>query len=117
MKAMLPVSSGDRVNVNVLPRPVGPVGLPESPDPLCEPQALARNISRHILRRMKHMTRQSLAILAAVSAFSVLTIAQQAPGGRGTVFPGGQMNEDGSLRPARANAGLFSQDAYTQYEL
>lgn len=81
------------------------------------------------------MTRQTLAILAAVSAFSSLIAAQQAPpagrqgggrgegatqaapGGRGIAFPGGQMNEDGSLRPGRANTGLFSQDAYTQYEL
>lgn len=80
---------------------------------------------------MKYLTRQSLAILVAVSAFSALTAAQQAPptgrqgsapataapGGRGIAFPGGQMNEDQSLRPARPNTGLFSQDAYTQYEL
>jgi hypothetical protein len=82
---------------------------------------------------MKHLTRQSLATLVAASALSVLVTAQQAPpagrqggragdpaqaaGGRGIAFPGGQMNEDGSLRPARANTGLFSQDAYTLYEL
>lgn len=81
------------------------------------------------------MTRQGLAILVAASAFSAILAAQQSPpatggtqggrgqgaaqatGGRGIAFPGGQMNEDGSLRPAGANTGLFSQDAYTQYEL
>ncbi len=45
------------------------------------------------------------------------TGSPQGGGGRGIAFPGGQMNEDASLRPARANTGLFSQDAYTQYEL
>ncbi len=83
---------------------------------------------------MKYMTRQGLALLVSVSALSVLVTAQQAPpagrqggrgadaaaqgaGGRGITFPGGQMNEDASLRPAGANANLFSQDAYTKYEL
>ncbi len=83
------------------------------------------------------MLRQTVSIVATVATFSVLVAAQQVPpngrqgsaaapqgaggqgpaGGRGIAFPGGQMNEDASLRPARANTGLFSQDAYTQYEL
>jgi hypothetical protein len=87
---------------------------------------------------MKHLTGRISSIVLAIVAFSTLGAADQgsagAPqgatgstqgtaastqgrGGRGITFPGGQMNEDASLRPAGANRNLFSQDAYTQYEL
>jgi len=46
-------------------------------------------------------------------------ILAQQPQGRGTVTfgPAGALNPDGSLKPARAVARLFSQDAYTEYAL
>ena len=45
-------------------------------------------------------------------ALPVLMLAQ----GRGGQFPGG-LNPDGSLRPSAPVSRLFTQDAYTQYEL
>lgn len=35
----------------------------------------------------------------------------------GTPFPGGRMNADGSLLPAPVSSALFTQEAYTQYEI
>jgi hypothetical protein len=36
---------------------------------------------------------------------------------QGTRFPGGTMSADGELMPANPSTALFSQDAYTQYEI
>ena len=36
---------------------------------------------------------------------------------QGTSFPGGRMSADGALLPAGPSGGLFSQEAYTQYEI
>lgn len=61
--------------------------------------------------------------LRGVVVFSVLTcgtvlLAAQGRGGQaGITFPGGRMNEDGSLLPAGPASTLFSQEAYTQYEI
>jgi hypothetical protein len=35
----------------------------------------------------------------------------------GTSFPGGRMSDDGALLPAGPSTALFSQEAYTQYEI
>lgn len=67
------------------------------------------------------MTRHRLAILVSVSAFSVILAAQGQTGGRAGGAAGGIQyggtNPDGSLKPARPVTRLFSQDAYTQYEI
>jgi hypothetical protein len=65
------------------------------------------------MRRFQLLT-AGLAVVALV-AFGSASSAQR--GGRGNnPFPGGT-NEDGSLRPTRPNSRLFTQDAYTQYEI
>jgi hypothetical protein len=65
-----------------------------------------------------------LACIAAALAVAPVVLAGQSPargaapppqGGRGQ-FPGGT-NPDGSLRPSAPVRALFSQDAYTQYEI
>ncbi len=57
------------------------------------------------------------AALVLVAAGGWLS-ADQAPGGQTSrqQFPGGT-NPDGSLRPSRPVTALFTQDAYTQYEI
>jgi len=65
-----------------------------------------------------------LAIAIGVLAIPVWLVAQQtapppaqaAAGRGGGQFQGGT-NPDGSLRPSRPVTGLFSQDAYTEYEI
>lgn len=63
-----------------------------------------------------------LRTLSAAVALVAVTLAAPSwlsaqRGGRGSnPFPGGT-NEDGSLRPTRPLTGLFTQNAYTQYEI
>lgn len=57
------------------------------------------------------------ALVCMIAAGSVLLTAQGRGGQTGTAFPGGRMNADGSLMPAGPSTSLFSQDAYTQYEI
>lgn len=67
------------------------------------------------------MTKPSLlgrvALIGVLTCGPVLLLGQGRGGQGGTTFPGGSMNEDGSLRPAGPSTGLFSQEAYTQYEI
>lgn len=56
-------------------------------------------------------------LVLTIAAGSVMLLAQARGGQAGTTFPGGRMNDDGSLMPAAASTALFSQDAYTQYEI
>jgi hypothetical protein len=74
---------------------------------------------------MKWFTR--VAIVSVVAIPALLAAQQTAPapaagsqaaqGGRGnSQFPGGT-NPDGSLRPTRPVTSLFTQDAYTEYEI
>jgi hypothetical protein len=67
------------------------------------------------------MTRSSflrnVAWLCVLAGGSVLLTAQGRGGQSGTAFPGGRMNDDGSLMPAGPSTNLFSQEAYTQYEI
>lgn len=60
----------------------------------------------------------AVAALAIVSFASVTSVAQQGagPSPNRQQFPGGT-NPDGSLRPSRPLTNLFTQDAYTQYEI
>lgn len=60
-----------------------------------------------------------LVLIGALASGPVLLSGQgQGRGGQGgTTFPGGRMAEDGSLLPAGPSTGLFSQEAYTQYEI
>jgi hypothetical protein len=56
-------------------------------------------------------------LMVLVSVAAVATVVSAQRGGRaGGQFPGGT-NEDGSLRPSRPVTSLFTQDAYTQYEI
>lgn len=59
-----------------------------------------------------------LVIGGLVIGGAVASMSGQGRGGRGgqNPFPGGT-NEDGSLRPSRPVTGLFTQDAYTEYEI
>lgn len=74
---------------------------------------------------MKKLTREPLFIFLCVAASSMILAAQgqgQGQGrgqGRGDAsgIQYGGTNPDGSLRPARPVTRLFSQDAYTQYEI
>jgi hypothetical protein len=56
-------------------------------------------------------------VLGVLVCGTVLLTAQGRGGQTGTAFPGGRMNDDGSLLPARPSSALFSQEAYTQYEI
>jgi hypothetical protein len=47
----------------------------------------------------------------------LLAQGQGRGGASGTAFPGGRMNDDGSLAAAGPSSALFTQEAYTQYEL
>jgi len=56
-------------------------------------------------------------VLVAALLAPAWLLAQQPPGrGGGNPFPGGT-NPDGSLRPSRPVANLFSQDPYTEYSI
>jgi hypothetical protein len=82
---------------------------------------------------MPHSSRLALGLglVVSLAAAPVWLVAQQPPGqappagqtpargqgGRGnSPFPGGT-NPDGSLRPTRPLTSLFTQDAYTEYEI
>jgi hypothetical protein len=59
---------------------------------------------------------------AGVAALLLCSAAMLAAQGRGAqsgtaTFPGGRMNDDGSLAPAGPVTSLFTQEAYTQYEI
>src|SRR5436190_1778362 len=54
--------------------------------------------------------------LVAGVALLVLPVLLAGQRGGGAQFPGGT-NPDGSLRPSRPVANLFTQDAYTEYAL
>ncbi len=54
-------------------------------------------------------------VVVGVAAWAATGMVSGQGGGRGQ-FPGGT-NEDGSLRPTRPVTSLFSQDAYTEYEI
>jgi hypothetical protein len=56
-------------------------------------------------------------IIGVLASGPVLLSGQGRGGQGGTQFPGGRMNEDGSLMPAGPSGTLFSQEAYTQYEI
>lgn len=71
-----------------------------------------------------------IGVAACVLACSVLMLAQgqgapaqgargqgQGAAPQGTNFPGGVMSTDGELMAARPSTTLFSQEAYTQYEI
>ncbi|MEI6244882.1 MAG: hypothetical protein WCQ64_07520 [Acidobacteriota bacterium] len=71
-----------------------------------------------------------IGVAACVLACSVLMLAQgqgapaqgargqgQGAAPQGTNFPGGVMSADGELMAARPSTTLFSQEAYTQYEI
>ena len=57
---------------------------------------------------------KKLLVGIALAVLPALLLAQR--GGAGGQFPGGT-NPDGSLRPSRPVANLFTQDAYTEYAL
>src|SRR5260370_17628346 len=57
----------------------------------------------------------SLAVVLTVAAVPAWLAAQRGRGGANP-FPGGT-NPDGSLRPSRPVAQLFTQDAYTEYAI
>jgi hypothetical protein len=59
---------------------------------------------------------RALAIAALVAAVPALVVAQRGGRGGNNPFPGGT-NPDGSLRPTAPVSRLFSQDAYTEYEI
>ena len=81
-----------------------------------------------ILSRMRIRVTGVAALLLACSVF-VFAQGQGAPAqgqgsGRGqgaapqgTAFPGGRMSADGELLAAQPSSSLFSQEAYTQYEI
>jgi hypothetical protein len=58
-----------------------------------------------------------LALVGVLAGVPVLLSGQGRGGQGGTSFPGGRMNDDGSLMPAGPSTSLFSQEAYTQYEI
>ena len=58
-----------------------------------------------------------LALIGVLAGGPVLLSGQGRGGQGGTSFPGGRMNDDGSLMPAGPSTNLFSQEAYTQYEI
>ncbi|MBM3751010.1 MAG: hypothetical protein FJW21_07490 [Acidimicrobiia bacterium] len=61
---------------------------------------------------------RSVVAVGVLTCGAVLLTAQGRGGAQsGTAFPGGRMNEDGSLMPAGPSSTLFSQEAYTQYEI
>ena len=62
------------------------------------------------------MTHSRALVLLAISSLSTVVLAQGTGSPQGAIQFGGT-NPDGSLRPARAVTRLFSQDAYTQYEI
>jgi hypothetical protein len=76
---------------------------------------------------MTTTTSRGVAALCAIVFVPVWLVAQTPPtappqgraGGaqQGISFPGGRMNEDQSLLPAAGVTNLFSQEAYTQYEI
>lgn len=71
--------------------------------------------------RVMLTARRPAAALALALLCSTWLVAQgQGPGrggAAGTAFPGGRMNDDGSLLPAGPSSALFTQDPYTQYEI
>jgi hypothetical protein len=82
---------------------------------------MAFRLSGEVVRRV--------ALVVSVASAPVWLVAEQgstaAPpamgrgqgAAQGIAFPGGRMNEDQSLLPAAASTTLFSQEAYTQYEI
>ncbi|TAK16375.1 MAG: hypothetical protein EPO35_05475 [Acidobacteria bacterium] len=62
------------------------------------------------------MKTPSALVAVAVVSLSAAVLAQGTGAPQGAIQFGGT-NPDGSLRPARAVTRLFSQDAYTQYEI
>lgn len=94
---------------------------------------------RHILPRMSTnfqtvLRRSAFAVLMLAGCGGLGTtgwlLAGQGAGGQGragggqggvapqgTQFPGGRMSADGELLPANPSSTLFSQEAYTQYEI
>lgn len=66
------------------------------------------------MQRMRVLT--ALAALAALTMIVPALVAAQRGGRGANPFPGGT-NDDGSLRPTRPLTRLFTQDAYTQYEI
>ncbi len=58
-----------------------------------------------------------IALVLAAGVAAAPLVAQGRGGGAGTAFPGGRMNDDGSLLPAGPLSAVFSQEAYTQYEI
>jgi hypothetical protein len=59
---------------------------------------------------------QWIVCVAALAVAPVWLFAQQGRGRQGSPFPGGT-NPDGSLRPTPPLSRLFTQDAYTEYEI
>jgi hypothetical protein len=66
----------------------------------------------------QRLARRAVVVAAALVLVPVWIAAQQQGRGRGTTnpFPGGT-NPDGSLRPTAPVTRLFTQDAYTEYEI
>ena len=64
---------------------------------------------------LSRMRMASFAVVLTVAAVPVWLVAQRGRGGDNP-FPGGT-NPDGSLRPTRPVTQLFTQDAYTEYEI
>jgi hypothetical protein len=60
--------------------------------------------------------RPRIVLTVAVAAVVPVLMAAQQRGGAGNPFPGGT-NPDGSLRPTQPVTRLFTQDAYTEYEI
>ena len=60
---------------------------------------------------------RGMVVLGVLACGAALVTAQGRGGQAGTAFPGGRMNDDGSLLPAGPVSTLFSQEAYTQYEI
>ena len=66
---------------------------------------------------MTRTTPIRLALLAMFICGPVLLSGQGRGAQSGTAFPGGRMSDDGALLPAGPSSTLFSQEAYTQYEI
>ena len=73
--------------------------------------------SAYTHRMTKYSWFGRVALIGVLASGPVLLSGQGRGGQGGTPFPGGSMNEDGSLRPAGPSSTLFSQEAYTQYEI
>lgn len=58
-----------------------------------------------------------LVVVCLLAAGALLSGQGRGGAQSGTAFPGGRMNDDGSLLPAGPSTSLFSQEAYTQYEI